>query len=58
MADLIRQGAGRIDWEPVTRASRELAAGERAQLEGKGELLIEAIDRTRRERFRIRMERR
>jgi photosystem II S4 domain protein len=58
MADLIRQGAVRIDWEPVTRASRELAAGERVQLEGKGELLIEAIDRTRRERFRIRMERR
>jgi RNA-binding protein YlmH len=28
------------------------------QLEGKGELLIEAIDRTRRDRFRIRMERR
>jgi RNA-binding protein YlmH len=58
MADLIRQGAVRIDWEPVTRASRELAAGERVQLEGKGELLIEAIDRTRRDRFRIRMERR
>jgi photosystem II S4 domain protein len=58
MADLIRQGAVRIDWEPVTRASREVAAGERVQLEGKGELLIEAIDRTRRERFRIRMERR
>jgi photosystem II S4 domain protein len=58
MADLIRQGAVRIDWEPVTRASRELVAGERVQLEGKGELLIEAIDRTRRDRFRIRMERR
>jgi len=58
MADLIRQGAVRIDWEPVTRASRELVAGERVQLEGKGELVIEAIDRTRRERFRIRMERR
>lgn len=58
MAELIRQGAVRIDWEPVTRASRELAAGERVQLEGRGELVIEAIDRTRRERFRIRMERR
>jgi photosystem II S4 domain protein len=58
MAELIRQGAVRIDWQPITRASRELTVGERVQLEGRGELVIEAIDRTKRERFRIRMERR
>jgi len=58
MADLIRQGAVRIDWTAVTRASRELAAGERVQLEGRGELRILAVERTRRDRFRIRLERR
>ncbi len=57
MADLIRQGAVRIDWNPVTSPSRELAVGERVQLEGRGELAIGAIERTRRERWRIRMER-
>jgi photosystem II S4 domain protein len=58
MAELIRQGAVRIDWRPVTSPSREVGEGERVQLEGRGELAIEAIDRTKRERFRIRMERR
>ncbi|MEB3323000.1 MAG: photosystem II S4 domain protein [Synechococcaceae cyanobacterium] len=58
MAEMIRRGAVRIDWQPVTSPSRELAAGERVQLEGRGELAIETIERTRRDRFRIRMERR
>jgi photosystem II S4 domain protein len=58
MAELIRRGAVRIDWRTVTTPSRELARGERVRLEGKGELEILSIDRTRRERFRIRMERR
>ena len=58
MAELIRQGAVRIDWKPATRASRELAAGERVQLEGRGELRIEAVELTKRDRYRIRLERR
>ncbi len=58
MAELIRRGAVRIDWRTVTSPSRELSGGERVRLEGKGELEILSIDRTRRERFRIRMERR
>jgi photosystem II S4 domain protein len=58
MAALIRRGAVRIDWQTVTSPSRELASGERVRLEGRGELAILSIDRTRRERFRIRMERR
>jgi RNA-binding protein YlmH len=58
MTELIRQGAVRIDWKPATRASRELAAGERVQLEGRGELRIEAVELTKRDRYRIRLERR
>lgn len=57
MAGLIRQGAVRVDWTPVTTPSRELAAGERVQLEGRGELLIEAVEPTRRDRWRLRLER-
>ncbi len=58
MAALIRQGAVRIDWQVVTSPSRELAVGARIQLAERGELVIVAIEPTRRERFRIRMERR
>jgi photosystem II S4 domain protein len=58
MAELIRQGAVRIDWTTTTRASRELAAGDRVQLEGRGELRIEAVELTKRDRYRIRLERR
>ncbi|KEF43097.1 MAG: RNA-binding protein [Cyanobium sp. CACIAM 14] len=58
MAALIRQGAVRLDWQLVTSPSRELAVGARVQLAEKGELVILAIDPTRRERFRILMERR
>lgn len=58
MVDLIRQGAVRVDWKPVSTPSRELAVGERVQLEGRGELRIEAVELTRRDRFRIRLERR
>jgi photosystem II S4 domain protein len=58
MADLIRQGAMRVGWLPVASPSREVAVGERLQLEGRGELAILAIERTKRDRFRIRLERR
>lgn len=58
MAELIRQGVVRIDWQPVTSPSRELLVGNRVQLEGRGELEIQAIDRTKRDRYRVRLERR
>jgi photosystem II S4 domain protein len=58
MAERIRQGAVRINWQPVTSPSRELAEGERVQLEGRGELTIEAIHPTQRGRFRVEMSRR
>jgi photosystem II S4 domain protein len=55
MAALIRQGAVRIDWRVVTSPSRELRSGERVQLEGRGELRIEAVEITKRDRCRIRL---
>lgn len=58
MAALIRQGAVRIDWQPVSSPSRELAVGERVQVQGRGELEILSIEPTKRERLRIAMERR
>lgn len=58
MAERIRQGAVRINWQPVTSPSRELVEGERVQLEGRGELTIEAIHPTQRGRWRVEMSRR
>ena len=58
MAGLIRQGAVRIDWQPVSSPSRELRVGERVQLRDRGELEILAIEPTKRERLRIALERR
>jgi photosystem II S4 domain protein len=58
LAALIRQGAVRIDWQVVTSPSRELRSGERVQLEGRGELRIEAVEITKRDRYRIRLMRR
>jgi RNA-binding protein YlmH len=58
MADLIRQGAVRIDWQPVSSPSRELQVGERVQLRDRGELEILAIEPTKRDRLRIALERR
>jgi len=55
LAALIRQGAVRIDWRVVTSPSRELRCGERVQLEGRGELRIEAVEITKRDRYRIRL---
>jgi len=58
MADLIRQGAVRLNWTPVTSPSRDLAAGDRVQLEGRGELLVETVTLTKRDRWRVSLLRR
>jgi photosystem II S4 domain protein len=53
MADRIRQGAVRVNWQVVTSPSRELAVGERVQLEGRGELTLESVAATQRGRWRV-----
>lgn len=58
LADLIRQGRVRIDWQTVTSPSRELRLGQRVQLEGRGELELIAAELTRRDRWRLQLRRR
>jgi photosystem II S4 domain protein len=58
LADLIRSGAVRVNWTPVTNPSHQLQTGDRVQLRGKGELAIEAITTTKRDRYRIALLRR
>lgn len=52
-AELIRKGSVRINWQPITSPSRLLVAGDRVQLEGRGELRLEAVQATKRDRWRI-----
>lgn len=58
MAELIRGGAVRVNWQAVSTPSRDLACGDRVRLEGRGELEILEIQATKRERWRLVMERR
>jgi len=58
LVERIRRGEVRIDWQTVTSPSRELRVGERVQLEGRGELLIEAVEATQRGRWRVVIKRR
>lgn len=58
LADLIRSGQVQVNWLPVTSPSHLLRSGDRVQLSGKGELTVEAITTTKRDRFRIALLRR
>jgi photosystem II S4 domain protein len=58
MVELIRSGAVRLNWQVVSSPSRELGCGDRVRLEGRGELEIVEIQATKRERWRLVMERR
>lgn len=56
--DLILQGAARINWETAHQPSATVAVGDRIRLDGKGELTITTIQATKRDRWRLTMERR
>lgn len=58
MAELIRSGAVRVNWQPVSSPSRELACGDRVRLDGRGELEVLEIQPTKRDRWRLRLMRR
>jgi photosystem II S4 domain protein len=58
MADLIRQGAVRVNWQVVTSPSKELRCGDRVRLDGRGELEVVEIQPTKRDRWRLVMQRR
>jgi photosystem II S4 domain protein len=53
MAELIRLGKVRINWKPVDSPSRELKPGDRIQLGGRGELVLETALLTKRDRWRL-----
>ena len=58
MADLVRQGAVRVNWQVITSPSKELRCGDRVRLDGRGELEILEIQPTKRDRWRLVMQRR
>jgi RNA-binding protein YlmH len=58
MVELIRSGAVRLNWRPVSTPSRELSQGDRVRVEGRGELQIMEIQITKRDRWRLVIERR
>tara|TARA_B100000029_G_C17481353_1_gene925679 strand:- start:113 stop:901 length:789 start_codon:yes stop_codon:yes gene_type:complete len=49
----IKQGRVRVNWEPIKQASKELNAGDRIQMEGKGCLEVLSLDLTKRQRWRV-----
>ena len=53
MADLIRQGAVRLNWKPASSPSKDLRCGDRVQLQGKGELVLESAELTQKQRWRV-----
>lgn len=53
MSALIRQGAVRLNWQPVSSPSKELACGDRVQLQGRGELILEGAELTQKQRWRV-----
>jgi photosystem II S4 domain protein len=57
MAEWIRAGRVRVNWQPITSPSRELAVGDRVRISGRGELRINRIAPTKRDRWRLEMTR-
>jgi photosystem II S4 domain protein len=57
MAELVRRGVVRINWTPATSPSRELKQGDRIQLEARGELQVLTIQPTKRDRWRLTLQR-
>ena len=54
----IRNGRLRLNWKPVRQASKDLSVGDRLQLQDRGSVEVLALERTKRERWRVQMERR
>jgi photosystem II S4 domain protein len=57
MAGWIRQGLVRVNWYVIDSPGRELAPGDRIQLENRGELTVLAVEATKRERWRLKLSR-
>ncbi|MFM2205028.1 MAG: hypothetical protein RLZZ560_423 [Cyanobacteriota bacterium] len=57
MAEQIRAGAVRVNWQTVTSPSRDVRPGDRIRLEGRGELEVLEVEPTKRERWRLQLRR-
>ena len=53
----IKGGQLRMNWHDVRQASRELAVGDRLQLQDRGVLEVLSLTRTKRERWRVELRR-
>jgi len=53
IANQIREGLLRLNWEPIKRVNKELRAGDRIQLEGRGRLEIISLELTKKGRWRV-----
>ncbi len=49
----IKAGQLRLNWEPITQASKEVNLGDQIQLEGKGSLKVMNLGLTKRNRWRV-----
>ncbi|NDD44792.1 MAG: photosystem II S4 domain protein, partial [Synechococcaceae bacterium WB9_4xB_025] len=54
----IRAGKLRLNWEPVRQASRDLQVGDCLQLQDRGSVEVLSLTLTKRDRWRVDMERR
>ena len=54
----IRSGRLRLNWQAVRQASKDLTVGDRLQLQDRGCVEVLGLERTKRDRWRVQMERR
>ena len=57
MADWIRQGLVRVNWQVTCSPSRDLVVGDRVQLDNRGELTVLEVEATKRSRWRLTLSR-
>ncbi len=53
----IKAGNIRLNWQQITQGNRSVNKGDRIQLEGKGQVVIKNIDLTKKDRWRILLQR-
>ena len=58
VVDQIRSGRLRLNWQSVRQASKDLKVGDRLQLQDRGSVEVLALERTKKDRWRVQMERR
>lgn len=57
MAEMITSGDVRVNWKPVTQASRTLQSGDLVAIRGKGRLEIGEMSVTKKQRYRVQLTR-